>query len=116
MKLSDDEKAKLAVLEHALRTEDPGLDRRLTRMRQGGVASLHAVLVLIFGVVLGIALVTLGNLLAVPGVLVAGLVLTVTVPALAVVWWARRYYCRYCAGTWPAPASWCSRCARPTPV
>ncbi|HEY3512024.1 DUF3040 domain-containing protein [Kribbella sp. NPDC051137] len=116
MKLSDDEKAKLAALEHALRTEDPRLDHRLSRMRLGGVASLHAVLVLCFGVVLGIVLVTLGDLLAVPGLLVAGLVLTATVPTLAVVWWARRYYCRYCAGKAPSPARWCARCARPTPV
>ncbi|HZX03958.1 DUF3040 domain-containing protein [Kribbella sp.] len=116
MKLSDDEQQKLVVLERALRAEDPKLDHRLAGMRQGGVASLHVVLGLSFGVVLGVMFVALGDLLAVPALLVAGLVLTVSVPTLAVVWWARRYYCRYCAGKWAAPASWCPRCARPTPV
>ncbi|MGZ0151275.1 DUF3040 domain-containing protein [Kribbella sp. WER1] len=116
MKLSDDEQRKLGALERALRSEDPGLDHRLARMRLGGVASLHAVLVLAFGVMIGVALVALGDQLAVPALLAAGLVLTVTVPVVSVVWWARRYYCRYCAGTSPAPANWCARCARPTPV
>jgi hypothetical protein len=116
VKLSDDEERKLGALEGALRADDPGLDRRLARMRPGGVASLHAVLALSAGVTLGVALVTVGDLLGILGCLVAGLILTATIPALAVVWWVRRYYCRYCAGTWPAPDRCCPRCARPTPA
>ncbi|GAA1581548.1 hypothetical protein GCM10009804_42720 [Kribbella hippodromi] len=116
MKLSDDEQQKLGALERALRAEDPKLDHRLARMRPGGPTSLNAVLVLSVLVALGVVLAALGDLFAVPAVLAAGLILTATVPALAVIWWARRYYCRYCAGKWPAPAQMCPRCARPTPV
>ncbi|NIH83901.1 DUF3040 domain-containing protein [Amycolatopsis granulosa] len=116
MKLSDDEERKLRELERALQAEDPGLDRRLARLQPDGPPAVLAVLVLAAGVALAVVLVTLGDLLAVPACLVAGLILTGTVPALAVVWWARRYYCRYCAGKWPAPARSCPRCARPTPA
>jgi Flp pilus assembly protein TadB len=116
VKLSDDEERELGRLERALRAEDPGLDRRLAQMRPGGLGSLHAVLALSAGVALGAALVTVGDLLGGTACLVAGLILIATVPALAVLWWARRYYCRCCAGKWPAPARSCPRCARPTPA
>lgn len=116
MKLSDDEERKLGRLERALQAEDPGLDRRLARMQPGGPTSLLAVLALSAGVALAVVLVALGDLLAITACLVAGLILTATVPTLAVVWWARRYYCRYCAGKWPAPARSCPRCARPLPA
>jgi hypothetical protein len=116
VKLSDDEERELGRLERALRAEDPGLDRRLAQMWPGGLASLHAVLALSAGVALGAALVTVGDLLGGTACLVAGLILIATVPALAVLWWARRYYCRYCAGKWPTPARSCPRCARPTPA
>ncbi|MGW7680861.1 DUF3040 domain-containing protein [Kribbella sp. NPDC054772] len=116
MKLSDDEQQKLGVLERALKAEDPRLDQRLTQMQLGGPASLSAVLTLSFAVMLGVLLVTLGDLYAIPGCFVTGLVLTAAVPALTVIWWARRYYCRYCAGKSPTPANWCTRCARSTPV
>ncbi|QRP50343.1 DUF3040 domain-containing protein [Amycolatopsis sp. FDAARGOS 1241] len=112
--LSDDEVQELGRLERALRAEDPGLDRRLARMRRGGPASLHVVLALSAVVAAAVALVAVGDLLGVTACLVAGLLLTATVPALGVAWWARRYYCRYCAGKWPAPADSCPRCARPT--
>jgi Protein of unknown function (DUF3040) len=116
VKLSDDERRELDRLERALRADDPGLDRRLGRIRHGGAGSLHGVLALIGGVLLGVVLVTLGDLLGIAACLVAGLILTATVPALAVVWWGRRYYCRYCAGKWPAPGRSCPRCARPIPA
>ncbi|MDQ0381386.1 DUF3040 domain-containing protein [Amycolatopsis thermophila] len=116
MKLSDDEERALRELERALQAADPELDRRLARMRPGGPPSFLAVLLLSAGVALAVVLVALGDLLAVPACLGAGLLLTATVPTLAVVWWARRYYCRYCAGKWPAPARECPRCARPTPA
>lgn len=116
MKLSDDEARKLGELERVLRADDPLLDRRLSRMRPGGLAWLRAVLVVAAGVALGVALVAVGDLFGILACLVAGLVLTATVPALAVVWWVRRYYCRYCAGKWPAPDRSCPRCARPTPA
>ena len=104
MTLSDDERRELDRLEQALRAQDPGLDRRLARMLHGGLATLHGVLALTGGVALGVVLLTLGELLGIAACLVAGLTLIATVPVLAVVWWGRRYYCRYCAGKWPAPA------------
>ncbi|MEU4673062.1 DUF3040 domain-containing protein [Amycolatopsis sp. NPDC023774] len=111
--LSDDEVRELGRLEDALQADDPGLDRRLARMRRGGLASLHVVLALSAVVAVAVALVAVGDLVGVTACLIAGLLLIGTVPALGVVWWARRYYCRYCAGKWPAPALSCPRCARP---
>jgi len=116
VKLSDDEQRALARLEHALREADPGLDRLLSGMRRRGLASWHAMLALFAVVATGVSLVTVGDLRGIMVCLVIGLVLTATAPAAAVVWWAHRYYCRYCAGKWPAPGSNCPRCARPTPA
>ncbi|HET6500401.1 MAG TPA: DUF3040 domain-containing protein [Amycolatopsis sp.] len=113
MKLNDEEARRLTELERALRESDPRLDRRLSRMRGDGFSSMRVILVLLAGIALGVALVAVGDLLKVPVCLVAGIILTATAPALAVVWWARRYYCRYCAGKWPAPSGSCPRCARP---
>jgi hypothetical protein len=42
--------------------------------------------------------------------------LTVAAPSLTLVWWTCRYYCRYCAGRWPAPDRTCPRCERPVPA
>ena len=113
VKLSDGEERELARLERVLRAADPALDRRLSGMRRGGPASLHVVLVLGAMVAVGVSLVAVGDLRGIGVCLIAGLVLTAIVPAAAIVWWAGRYYCRYCAGKWPAPASTCPRCDRP---
>ncbi|WP_236794416.1 DUF3040 domain-containing protein [Amycolatopsis sp. GM8] len=113
MKLSDDEERKLAGLERALSAADPVLDRRLSGMRQAGPASLHVVLALTAAVAVGVSLVAFGDLRGMTACLIAGLVLTAVLPVVAIVWWARRYYCRYCAGKWPALGSDCPRCERP---
>lgn len=112
MKLSDDEERRLAELERALAGSDPRLERSLSRMRAGWVR-LRWVLAMAAGIALGVSLAVVGDLLAITACLVAGVVLTAAVPALAVIWWARRYYCRYCAGKWPAPSGACPRCERP---
>lgn len=116
MKLSDDEARELDRLERTLRADDPGLDRRLRGMRQGGMASLHGVLALFTLMGVGVVLATIGDLSHATGWMVFGALLSVVAPVSAVVWWARRYYCRYCAGKWPAPDRSCPRCARPTPA
>lgn len=112
MKLSDDEERRLAELERSLARSDPGLERSLSRMR-GGRVRVRWILAMAAGIVLGVSLAVVGDLLAITACVVPGIVLTAAVPALAVVCWARRYYCRYCAGKWPAPAGACPRCERP---
>jgi hypothetical protein len=52
----------------------------------------------------------------VPALQWIGAGLTVAAPSLALVWWVRRYYCRYCAGRWPTPDRTCPRCERPVPA
>lgn len=113
MKLNDDETRRLAALAHLLGTEDPRLARRLSRMRLHRLSLAQTVFLLVIATALGVVLVAVGDLAASLPCLVAGIVLTVTMPALAVIWWARRHYCRYCAGKWPTPSGSCPRCERP---
>jgi polyferredoxin len=112
VKLSDDEARRLAELERMLRQSDPRFVRRLARLRVHWLTSPRGLLVLGAATVLGVALVAVGDLLGIIACLIAGIVLIATVPGLAVIGWARRYYCRYCAGKWPAPAGSCPRCER----
>ena len=103
VKLSDDEARALEGLEGALRAEEPRLHARLRDMRPGGLTAWQVVL----GLVSGDALRVLRWI---------GAGLTVAAPSLALVWWVRRYYCRYCAGRWPAPDRTCPRYERPVPA
>ena len=116
MKLSDDEAHALERLERALRVEEPRLHARLRDMRPGGLKAWQVVLGLVSGVGLGLGLATGGTVAALPVLLWIGAGLTVAAPSLALVWWVRRYYCRYCAGRWPVPDRTCPRCERPVPA
>ena len=112
MKLSDDEARALEGLERALRVEEPRLHARLRDMRPGGLKAWQVVLGLVSGVGLGLGLATGGTVAALPVLLWIGAGLTVAAPSLALVWWVRRHYCRYCAGRWPVPDRTCPRCER----
>ena len=114
MKLSDDEARALDELERALRAEEPRLHTRLRDMRPGRLTAWQVVLGLVSGVGLGLGLATAGA--ALPVLLWIGAGLIVAAPSLGLVWWVRRYYCRYCAGRWPAPDRTCPRCERPLPA
>jgi len=116
VKLSDDEARALEGLERALRAEEPRLHARLRDMGPGGLTAWQVVLGLVSGVGLGLGLATAGTVAALPVLLWIGAGLTVAAPSLALVWWVRRYYCRYCAGRWPAPDRTCPRCERPVPA
>jgi len=113
VKLSDDEARALEGLERALRVEEPRLHARLRDMRPGGLKAWQVVLGLVSGVGLGLGLATGGTVAALPVLLWIGAGLTVAAPSLALVWWVRRHYCRYCAGRWPVPDRTCPRCERP---
>jgi len=113
VKLSDDEARALQGLERALRVEEPRLHARLRDMRPGGLKAWQVVLGLVSGVGLGLGLATGGTVAALPVLLWIGAGLTVAAPSLALVWWVRRHYCRYCAGRWPVPDRTCPRCERP---
>ncbi|HUO38377.1 MAG TPA: DUF3040 domain-containing protein [Mycobacterium sp.] len=110
-KLSDDEAHALEGLERALRTEEPWLHARLRDMRPGALSAWQVVLGLVS--LLGLGLATAGTVRccrgSAPGLMVAA-------PSLALVWWTRRYYCRYCADRWPTPDRSCLRCERPVPA
>jgi len=82
-------------------------------MRPGGLKAWQVVLGLVSGVGLGLGLATGGTVAALPVLLWIGAGLTVAAPSLALVWWVRRHYCRYCAGRWPVPDRTCPRCERP---
>jgi hypothetical protein len=116
VKLSDDEAHALEGLERALRVEEPGLHGRLRDMRPGVLTAWQVVLGLVSGGGLGLGLAMAGTVAALPVLLWIGAGLTVAAPSLALVWWVRRYYCRYCAGRWPAPDRTCPRCERPVPA
>lgn len=87
-------------------------------MRPGGLTAWQVVLGLVSGVGLGLGLATAGTVTvtALPVLLWIGAGLTVAAPSLALVWWARRYYWRYCAGRLPAPDRTFPRCERPVPA
>lgn len=76
-------------------------------MRPGGLTAWQVVFGLVSGVGLGLAL---------PVLLWIGAGLTGAAPSLALVWWARRYYWRYCAGRLPALDRTFPRCERPVPA
>jgi len=116
VKLSDDEARALEGLERALGAEEPRLHARLRDMRPGGLTVWQVVLGLVSGVGLGLGLATAATVAALPVLLWIGAGLTVVAPSLGLVWWTRRYYCRYCAGRWPAPDRTCPRCERPVPA
>ena len=116
MKLSDDEARALEGLERALGAEEPRLHARLRDMRPGGLTVWQVVLGLVSGVGLGLGLATAATVAALPVLLWIGAGLTVVAPSLGLVWWTRRYYCRYCAGRWPAPDRTCPRWERRVPA